>query len=569
MHKNRPILPHLLLSVLISVFTGRKGLYTLRAVVDDQRSQCYVFTCTVAHFTHCCCPKLNNRILVLSCKTHCFRPGDPHQTYRMEIKVSVEGVQRIVCGVTERTTCQEVVIALAQALGRTGRYTLREKFKEYERNVTPDERLLESLEKYGQQAREVQLTLQHLGPSLGDWTNKPRAQLRRAEGGGRVRRGSGVTSLYRQSLPPLSRLRLHSEAPPEEVKRPKRKSLTLMEEAWGWLENLGRGGKQQLGHDKGKSKEDDKGDGPRDKAVVKLGKIPPDSGERQGRDKKEKNKTENQGIISCLGKHRREDNQNEIFGIKEGEKHKSLKKDQGFDTLEQGVTQPQDKSFKTGRDEAAELRRLIIQQQASLRELKLKTTSVNEQIGQLEAQLTEKLSIAEVLEDEEQLEFWRNELKAEEGYEKDLQRQFQEQKEKAAECKTKLEEYKHKLQRMDLTNLRISQCQQMPEPHDEAPVKMAKSLELEGSEATRVNSVADDPKGDSKQKTVVSRVEPKLPYILVSANQIAESQLNGPSELRNWWSRWTEAQKPNSNSRPTSKVVHRSEITVHLASTRV
>lgn len=29
----------------------------------------------------------------------------------------VEGVQRIVCGVTEKTTCQEVVIALAQALG--------------------------------------------------------------------------------------------------------------------------------------------------------------------------------------------------------------------------------------------------------------------------------------------------------------------------------------------------------------------------------------------------------------------------------------------------------------------
>uniref|UniRef100_A0A8B9K4P7 Ras association domain family member 11 n=1 Tax=Astyanax mexicanus TaxID=7994 RepID=A0A8B9K4P7_ASTMX len=108
----------------------------------------------------------------------------------MEVKVYVEGIQRIVCGVTENTTCQEVVIALAQALGRTGRYTLREKFKEYERNVTPDERLLGSLEKYGQQAREVQLTLQHLGPSLGDWTNKPRAQLRRADVGGRVRRGS-------------------------------------------------------------------------------------------------------------------------------------------------------------------------------------------------------------------------------------------------------------------------------------------------------------------------------------------------------------------------------------------
>uniref|UniRef100_W5KJ69 Ras association domain family member 11 n=1 Tax=Astyanax mexicanus TaxID=7994 RepID=W5KJ69_ASTMX len=191
----------------------------------------------------------------------------------MEVKVYVEGIQRIVCGVTENTTCQEVVIALAQAL-RTGRYTLREKFKEYERNVTPDERLLGSLEKYGQQAREVQLTLQHLGPSLGDWTNKPRAQLRRADVGGRVRRGSGVTGLHRQSLPPLSRLRMNSEPPAEDLKRPKRKSLTLMEEAWGWLENLGRSGKQQLGRDKGKSKEDDKGDNHRDKVSVKVGKIP-------------------------------------------------------------------------------------------------------------------------------------------------------------------------------------------------------------------------------------------------------------------------------------------------------
>ncbi|RXN00417.1 Ras association domain-containing protein 8 [Acipenser ruthenus] len=35
----------------------------------------------------------------------------------MELKVWVDGVQRIVCGVTEATTCQEVVIALAQAIG--------------------------------------------------------------------------------------------------------------------------------------------------------------------------------------------------------------------------------------------------------------------------------------------------------------------------------------------------------------------------------------------------------------------------------------------------------------------
>lgn len=35
----------------------------------------------------------------------------------MEVKVFVDGIPRVVCGVTEETTCQEVVIALAQALG--------------------------------------------------------------------------------------------------------------------------------------------------------------------------------------------------------------------------------------------------------------------------------------------------------------------------------------------------------------------------------------------------------------------------------------------------------------------
>lgn len=39
-------------------------------------------------------------------------------TDTMEVKVSVDGIPRVVCGVTEETTCQEVVIALAQALGK-------------------------------------------------------------------------------------------------------------------------------------------------------------------------------------------------------------------------------------------------------------------------------------------------------------------------------------------------------------------------------------------------------------------------------------------------------------------
>uniref|UniRef100_A0A672J9H8 Ras association domain family member 11 n=1 Tax=Salarias fasciatus TaxID=181472 RepID=A0A672J9H8_SALFA len=83
----------------------------------------------------------------------------------MEVKVSVDGIPRVVCGVTRETTCQEVVLALAQALGQPGRYNLREKFKEFERCMTPDERLLETLERYGEQAKEVQLILMRRGSS--------------------------------------------------------------------------------------------------------------------------------------------------------------------------------------------------------------------------------------------------------------------------------------------------------------------------------------------------------------------------------------------------------------------
>uniref|UniRef100_A0A3B5KNJ0 Ras-associating domain-containing protein n=1 Tax=Xiphophorus couchianus TaxID=32473 RepID=A0A3B5KNJ0_9TELE len=90
----------------------------------------------------------------------------------MEVKVSVKGIPRVVCGVTEETTCQDVVLVLAQSLGQPGRYTLREKFKDFERCMTPDERLLETLKKYGEQAKEVQLSLQHSGLSAWDEMGK-------------------------------------------------------------------------------------------------------------------------------------------------------------------------------------------------------------------------------------------------------------------------------------------------------------------------------------------------------------------------------------------------------------
>lgn len=57
----------------------------------------------------------------------------------MELKVWVEGIQRIVCGVTETTTCQDVVFALAHATGKTGRFTLIERWRNNERPLAPND----------------------------------------------------------------------------------------------------------------------------------------------------------------------------------------------------------------------------------------------------------------------------------------------------------------------------------------------------------------------------------------------------------------------------------------------
>ncbi|KAL4659342.1 ras association domain-containing protein 8-like [Arapaima gigas] len=145
----------------------------------------------------------------------------------MELKVWVDGVQRIVCGVTEVTTCQEVVIALAQAIGRTGRYTLIEKWRETERHLAPHENPIVSLNKWGQYASDVQLILKRTGPSLSE----------RPTSDGMAR--APERGLYRQSLPPLAKLRPTAD---RSLKRrePKRKSLTFTGGAKGLMDIFGR-----------------------------------------------------------------------------------------------------------------------------------------------------------------------------------------------------------------------------------------------------------------------------------------------------------------------------------------
>eukprot|EP00079_Xenopus_tropicalis_P024043 XP_012816564.1 PREDICTED: ras association domain-containing protein 7 isoform X1 [Xenopus tropicalis] len=86
----------------------------------------------------------------------------------MELKVWVDGVQRVVCGVSEQTSCQDVVIALAQAIGQTGRYVLIQTLRDKERQLLPHERPLEFLSKSGQYANDVHFILRRTGPSLAE-----------------------------------------------------------------------------------------------------------------------------------------------------------------------------------------------------------------------------------------------------------------------------------------------------------------------------------------------------------------------------------------------------------------
>lgn len=83
----------------------------------------------------------------------------------MEFKVWVDGFPRVLGGVTEDTTCQDMIIALASAMGRTGRFSLLEKWRENERTLAPTENPLKILYKWGQYATDVQFHLRLSGKS--------------------------------------------------------------------------------------------------------------------------------------------------------------------------------------------------------------------------------------------------------------------------------------------------------------------------------------------------------------------------------------------------------------------
>ncbi|KAF3832276.1 hypothetical protein F7725_025941 [Dissostichus mawsoni] len=72
----------------------------------------------------------------------------------MELKVWVQGVVRVVCGLSENTSCQDVL-------------------RGTERQLVADERPLQLLAHLGQQAAEVQFVLRRTGPSLSEGKETP------------------------------------------------------------------------------------------------------------------------------------------------------------------------------------------------------------------------------------------------------------------------------------------------------------------------------------------------------------------------------------------------------------
>uniref|UniRef100_F1L158 Ras association domain-containing protein 8 n=2 Tax=Ascaris TaxID=6251 RepID=F1L158_ASCSU len=91
-----------------------------------------------------------------------YQEAVPNAICGMELKVNVDGVERSVSGLTESTTCAQIIYALAHATGQKGRFVLVEKYRDAERSLAPTDRPLEMLRKWDQHSQPVSFVLKHL-----------------------------------------------------------------------------------------------------------------------------------------------------------------------------------------------------------------------------------------------------------------------------------------------------------------------------------------------------------------------------------------------------------------------
>lgn len=80
----------------------------------------------------------------------------------MDLKVSIEGVLREVCGVSETTTCEEIIFKLAQAASLPGFYTLVVRYHGKEETLSPEERIISFLRTIKEKPSNVQFVLRRL-----------------------------------------------------------------------------------------------------------------------------------------------------------------------------------------------------------------------------------------------------------------------------------------------------------------------------------------------------------------------------------------------------------------------
>lgn len=437
--------------------------------------------------------------------------------------------------------------------GQPGRYTLRETFKDFERCMSPGERLLETLEKYGEQAKEVQLQLRHSGASV--WEDMSRAKagryqpcppLRRKDAGARTRRGSGTPSLHRQSLPPMSCSRQEAGPQKEDAKKPKRKSLTLVEEAWEWLESLGKG----MVYSTASEKESNRRSHKRNSLDGSLMAGKENSGLQKSKGKGQKSGTSDldQQTSCCLGSQTRP------------KESKRAKKGQ-----EEHLVDLYRATSAAGKEEKNQLRETIVCQLSCLQDLQLQIASVDAHVSELEGKQRARRASQEAQrrfaeEEMEQIRFWENELEAEEGYEKELERQFLELKAKALECKSRLEEYRREMQGLSLFATQL--VQEDPEAGSEG------ATSLPGISAEDGKQGQSDPDGNVNiNRKLLPGEDLRSSPALLPPSPIKERRPTGPTELREWWTRWSKAQ--SSQSQAKKVVVHRSELTIYLGSTKV
>lgn len=422
--------------------------------------------------------------------------------------------------------------------------------------MSPGERLLETLEKYGEQAKDVQLKLHHSGPSVWDDMSRaeagryqPRPPLRRKDAGARVRRGSGSLSLHRRSLPPLSCSRPEAEQRNEDAKKPKRKSLTLVEEAWEWLESLGKGMVYSTASDKESNKRSHKRNSLDVFSIADKGNSGPSKSKVKG-PKSVKSDLDHQ-TSCCLGSQTRP---------KEG-KHSEKSEEAQSVELYRATSAARE-------EEKNQLRETIVWQLSCLQDLQLQNARLDTQTSELEgkqrARRAEQGAQKRWAEEQmEQMKFWENELKAEVGYEKDLERQFLETKAKALECKSRLEEYKRKMQGLKFFATQL--VQECSEAGSEVATDAASPTGISAEDGKKQQS---DPDGNGNVNRKLLPIEDlSSPPALLPPSPIKERRPTGPTELREWWTRWSEAQ--NSPSQAKKKAVHRSELTIYLGSTKV